>query len=579
MNKLYDKKQKDLTAWGLAAAVSVLCLVRLVLAAQGRVILLPDTSPIDDRLMYNAAVSITEGRWLGNYAYNCIAKQMFFSVWVALLHTLGVPYLIGNAALGLLGAWVTAAALRPLLRRRWRVLTVFALLAYCPVGFDQFNYRVYRDSITIPLMLLALGGMTGCVLRLLLPEQARRPADRLLYAAVGGLGLGASWLNREDGVWLLPFFVCIAVLTAAVLLKKDGPRRAWKALTVLLVPFVLLGGCLAAYAGMNLKYYDRFILSDLTSDDFVTAYGLLTGIEDEGTGACRPITYATRQKLYANSAFFAALEPYWEHPMVLNGYGSTETHEYGGSYYYGLRLANQLAGHYADAAETEAFYREMTAELLRLEEEGVIAFAHRGHSTVPYRRWEYLVPTLRETGSGLAMALWMPTFDPAPQMSVFSDVPSADPEEMLAFLRADMVRGYVAGTDQPYYNPLQRAVFLAEDALCLLWRVCILPAVLAGLWAACRGGKNGFALLLGKKTACGTESSRAAFAAWVLLWGLLLTALLRCGLMAYMEVTAFAIGTYLMYLSTAVPLLGVCGALGVFALCDSRKPAGGAERP
>ena len=575
MNKLYDKKQKDLTAWGLAAATLLLCLVRLVLAAQGRLFLEPENSPIDDQMMYDAAVSITKGNWLGEYAYNRIAKQMFFSVWLALEHTLGVPYLIGNAALGLLGAWTMAAALRPLVQKRRRVLLIFGLLAYCPVNFDQYNYRVYRDSITVSLMLLALGGMVGCVLRLLLPERERRPVDRWLYAAVGGLGLGASWLNREDGVWLLPFFGCITVLCAVVLLKKDGLRRAGRALAVLLVPFVLLGGCLAAYAGMNQKYYGRFILSDLTSDDFVTAYGLLTGIEDEGTGRYRPITYATRQKLYENSGFFAALEPYWDAPTVLNGYGNKETHEFYGSYYYALRLANQFAGQYVDASETADFYRQITAELLRLEEAGVITIAHRSKTTVPYWRQEYLLPTLQETGSGITMALLCREFECRPWFSIFSrDDLVAGMQDFLGG-RIVVPNVYAAGTDRPYYNLLQRAAFGFEDALCLLWRILILPAVAVGLWMACRGGKNGFALLSGKRAMCEAERNRAAFAVWVLLWGLLLTALLRCGLMAYMEVTAFNIGTYLMYLSTATPLLGLFGLLGVFALSDGLREKNG----
>ena len=55
-------------------------------------------------------------------------------------------------------------------------------------------------------------------------------------------------------------------------------------------------------------------------------------------------------------------------------------------------------------------------------------------------------------------------------------------------------------------------------------------------------------------------------------FSLLLSAVLRCGLMAYMEVTAFRIGTYLMYQSTAVPLLGLFGLLGAHeAFCSLRR--------
>ena len=207
MKGFLDKNSHDLSRAGLVLAIVLLCALRLLLAAQGRLFLQPGT-PIDDQRMYDAACSILRGDWLGPYAYNTMAKHMLFSVWVAALSALGVPYLLGNALLLLLGAWVVAAALAPVLQKRGWVLAAFFLLAYCPAGFDQYNYRVYRDSITLALMLLALGGFTGLVLRL----DGPRRKTAWVYSVVGGLGLGASWLNREDGVWLLPFCCCLVVL-------------------------------------------------------------------------------------------------------------------------------------------------------------------------------------------------------------------------------------------------------------------------------------------------------------------------------------------------------------------------------
>lgn len=565
MKKLFDRQRRDLTAAGLALLVILACAARLVLAAQGRLYLEPENSPIDDQLMYNAAVSITNGQWLGPYAYNTIAKHMFFSVWLAFVHWLGAPYLLANAALALTGAWVMASALAPVLKKRLWVLAAFVMLAFCPVGFDRCNARIYRDSITVSLLLLAFGGMIGAVLRAMPAEKEahprRRCAARWGYAVIGGLGLGASWLNREDGVWLLPFCVCFAVLGAVLVVKAQGLRRSTSALASFCLPFVLLAGCLAAYAGMNNAYYGRFLISDLTSRDFTTAYGLLTGIEDENTGACRPITRATRQVLYDNSDFFAALEPYWESPVVLGGYGSKDAGEYGGSFYYGMRLANQLAGQYRDAAETKAFYEEMAAELRRLEAQGVIRITHFHATTVPYWRGEYLLPTLKELGSELKMALFLPTFEPRTPISVYSRQELVD--EMRQYLHGDIVRGYQEGTDLPYFNPKAYAL---EQALCWLWRCFAAVGTVAGLWLAFARFRQGFAALFGRRR----PVELPEVCRWVLVWGLGLSALMRCALMSYMEVTVFHIGTYLMYLSTASPLFGLAGLLGLQALLQAR---------
>jgi len=50
---------------------------------------------------------------------------------------------------------------------------------------------------------------------------------------------------------------------------------------------------------------------------------------------------------------------------------------------------------------------------------------------------------------------------------------------------------------------------------------------------------------------------------WLILLGLLAMALLRCAMIAFMEVAAFDIGTYVMYLSTVHPLLILFAGVGV----------------
>ena len=58
---------------------------------------------------------------------------------------------------------------------------------------------------------------------------------------------------------------------------------------------------------------------------------------------------------------------------------------------------------------------------------------------------------------------------------------------------------------------------------------------------------------------------------WLVLLGLLGMALLRCAMIAFMEVSAFNIGTYVMYLSTVHPLLIAFGAAGVLTELPHKK--------
>ena len=82
--------------WLCLAALTAL---RLVLAGQQLAYVWVGGAPLDDELMFRAANSISAGQWLGGYDYLTLSKAMFFPVWLALLHALHLPYLVGGAAL------------------------------------------------------------------------------------------------------------------------------------------------------------------------------------------------------------------------------------------------------------------------------------------------------------------------------------------------------------------------------------------------------------------------------------------------------------------------------------------------
>ena len=61
--------QKDISTRLALAAGALLVCVKLALTGLQLVLATPNGAPIDDTLMYEAARSITEGRWLGEYGW------------------------------------------------------------------------------------------------------------------------------------------------------------------------------------------------------------------------------------------------------------------------------------------------------------------------------------------------------------------------------------------------------------------------------------------------------------------------------------------------------------------------------
>ncbi|MEG1651790.1 MAG: hypothetical protein RR287_08260, partial [Oscillospiraceae bacterium] len=160
MNK---RKIRHSLLWILLAVILVL-LVFFKFSLTGRQmaeVYFSSYAPIDDTLMYDSAVSIVEGNWLGDYTWKTMSKHMFFSVWLAGLSKLGIPYLVGGQLLYLVACVAAAAAVIPLFKRKWGSAVVFALLWMSPYSWAQFTLRVYRDNIFPSLCLLFFAGVIG----------------------------------------------------------------------------------------------------------------------------------------------------------------------------------------------------------------------------------------------------------------------------------------------------------------------------------------------------------------------------------------------------------------------------------
>ena len=83
----------DLSARAFWLGAALLCLVRIGLTRFQMFYTWVGGAPLDDELMFRAAGYISAGQWLGPYDYLTLSKNMFFAVWLALLHALRLPYL------------------------------------------------------------------------------------------------------------------------------------------------------------------------------------------------------------------------------------------------------------------------------------------------------------------------------------------------------------------------------------------------------------------------------------------------------------------------------------------------------
>lgn len=544
--------------------VAALVLVRLALTGFQQAYTWVGGAPLDDELMFRAARSISAGQWLGDYDYLTLSKSMFFPVWLAFLNALHIPYLLGGVGLWCAAVLFAAFAFSPLWQKlpagqgRAVTLALFAALAWLPTSWASYTLRVYRDNIFPALCLLAFAGFSAAALRVLRTD--RTPLWPWLLA--GGLGLTAGYLNREDaGLFLLPFTVLATLGMAGVAVR----RRRWIRLLVQLLPYALLAGGIGIFCALNQAYYGVFTLSDFSGGAFADAMGAMSRVSTDAEDPMLSVPADARQKLYAAVPELECLS-YWleEDPQMINDFRDPELEDYrAGSFYWAIRRAAQYEGIYDTAAGAEEYWQTVADKVNAACEDGTLPTrsGRRSGTTQPIRA-EYVLPTLQESVRSLG---WVLTFqDCAPYETLRSIGTPEDFALWSGYLHCPLNGAAEAGKDTPYYSPNQKIVFAMFGALRLVWAftlpVCFILAVLFWLRA------------LPERV----RAARKCFTAlvpWALQTLLLFMAALRCGMIAFVEVSSFGIGTSTMYLATVQPLLVLFTALSfVWAIQQRRNP-------
>ena len=522
-------------------------------------------APLDDELMFRAANAISAGQWLGAYDYLTLSKSMFFPVWLAALHALHLPYLTAGAGLWCAASGLAAAALRPLWaaapagRGRCLTLALYAALALLPSSWAAYTLRVYRDNIFPALCIFFFAGLCGWALRWRGPL-----AKGLPWLGMSGLGLALAWLTREDGMWLLPFaaagslILLVTALRAAMPLAKKLARCA-----ALAVPFALLAAGILAFSAVNYAYYGVFTVSDFSSGGFSAAMGAMMRVEAGQWQPLVSVNAEARQLLYEKVPALAPLEKWLEEDEDLqNSFRNPELDDYqSGSFYWAIRKAAYYEGVYDSAQKAEEYWQGVADAINELCDAGELpSNGPRRTGTTPPIRAEYVGPVLKEGLHSLWYSLTFGGCEPydAENLSIG---PTEDLEVWENYLGQRTNSAAQAGTALPYYSPVQRLVYLGLEVLRAVYAVA-LPVAFAA--AVALQVKNAAALLGGARKKRPIAPGRGMLA--LLLAGLFAMALLRCFMIAFVEVASFNIGTYAMYLSTVHPLLLLFSAAGILTL-------------
>jgi len=517
---------------------------RLFLAWTQYATIYPPLAPIDDHFMFTTAQSIVAGDWFGDYNYLTLSKHAFFAVWLAFLHVAKIPFMVGNAALWALASVVTVMALSPFIKKNWVKLFFYLGMLYNPGVWAQFSTRVYRDSIFPSLCIIFFACIAAVGLRY------KKPLKHSIGYMIGyGVTFGVIYLSREDGIWVLPF-AAIAFAVIAFLWLWEKHKAALLRVVSLVLPFVLSAAIIGSYCYMNFTHYGRFIVSDFTSSDFSKAYGALMSIEHENWHPLVSVPEDVREKLYDEVPSFALFEEGLEEPILKNGYYNKSVGDFqSGGFYWAIRTALQNAGYYDTPQKAQQYYETLYAEIEQAVAEGRLPAKKLSSGVTSPIKPQYVLPVIGEDFKGFWAAMTFQQCDPLAEKAVGYPHEIAEVEQFI-YQKGGTV--LVANSDIVYLPPLQWLTHTFMRVMNVVYKLCIPFMLLMSLCWVIKA--------LCWDIHCKKLSLDGLLA--IVLIGLVGMALLRCMMIAYVEVSAFNIGTYGMYLSTVYPLLIIAAFTG-----------------
>lgn len=411
----------------LGVAVVLAVLASLVLRAHTAIVSYPNAGH-DDGLFVRLAYAIAQGEWLGAYDKMTLAKGPAYPMFLALTAAAGIQAKLAEHLVYLAGVGVMAYAVWLLSRSRALSVALFVILALNPYAWTDHLARILRDSLYLGLSLLVAAAAFWLILWRVRQASAHLARDVVVMLAIG-ITTGLYWLTKEEGLWLAPSMMVVGVAALWYILRAGSrdavepvaPSRRGhftarlrgaraRALGRLLtaVGVVAIGAfvTLGSIAAMNWAFYGVPLLNDFRDGELPAAVGALSRIETESQRRYVIVPKAARLAAYEVSPAAVELEPFLEGPLqgwiapgcAAGGHfvdpsdADTCDDFYAGWFYWAVRDAVALAGHWDSAAESQAFLGRIADEINDACEDGRLMCREEHASVIP----RLDVPTVRE---------------------------------------------------------------------------------------------------------------------------------------------------------------------------------------
>ena len=273
----------------------------------------------DDELMVQQAKSIASGNWLGEYySYNTILKGPVFPLYLALLHSVSIPYLLGTTCFYILSCLLFVYSLKDIVKKKWVLFLVYALLLFNPIMLSVDFQRVYRNSLT-PIFVLLIISFYNIML-----SKTEKNISYIISTVIAAIIFPFFYYNREDSMWLIPFIVFYSIIIGIKIIKEiiknKNIIKGIIKIALLFLPILTISVFSLIVGNINYSHYQARVVNVSDFDNLNKAIHMISSVKDENEENTITNSREKLRKLYSVSPSLNIIKDQFESSLdILSG--------------------------------------------------------------------------------------------------------------------------------------------------------------------------------------------------------------------------------------------------------------------
>jgi hypothetical protein len=320
----------------------------------------------DDELMVYHARTILDGNWLGQWHYNTLIKNPFFSIFLAACKIVNVSYINSVTLLYSIACIIFMFSIRKKIENKLFWLLMFVMLLFNPIMYSsKVVQRVYRNSLIPSFTLIIIG-----IYIMMFLSRKDSIKKFLVLSIVEAIFLSAFYYTREDSVWILPFVVFIIFATVISFIIEIFKEKKYKikeilkyvAKTVfLIIPIIttIIAGNLISLN--NEKYYGAKLINTQSKGCFAELMNTINEVKPNVEIKKVNNTREKVERMVNVSPSLATIKP--ELDEMMDFFEDKDTHEVINGLFGWAFLAAVSNSGYNTFESTNELYTKITEEL------------------------------------------------------------------------------------------------------------------------------------------------------------------------------------------------------------------------